>query len=143
MPAQPNKGLQGHEQGPSGPSSMPSLNLRLFCIIEGEKRLFPVDIPAQADVSDLKKKIQNERALSTLQGVDPHILELWKVCIINIEYYHLCSPETLPLLPSHQSKLSLNASSQSCQWERVWKDCTQMTLFQSSSRLNLPGHTST
>ena len=62
---------------------MPSLNLHLFCVIEGEGLLFPVDIPAQADVSDLKKEIQSERALSSLQGIDPHTLELWKVCIMN------------------------------------------------------------
>jgi hypothetical protein len=58
---------------------MPSLNLRLCCAIEGEGLVFPVDIPAQADVVDLKKKIQSERAMDTLQDVCPHILELWKV----------------------------------------------------------------
>ena len=58
--------------------------LRLCCIIEGEKLVFPVDVPAQADVVDLKKAIQSERARGTLQGIDPHILELWKVCILNV-----------------------------------------------------------
>ena len=54
-------------QGPPGPSSqvtstssMPSSNLRLCCIIEGEGLVFPVDIPTQVDVVDLKRK--SERA---------------------------------------------------------------------------------
>ena len=64
---------------------IPSLpeNLRLCCVIEGENLAFTVDISAQADVVDLKKKIQSERAMDILQGVGPHILELWKVCIVD------------------------------------------------------------
>ncbi len=62
---------------------MPSSLLRLCCVIEDENLVFLVDVPAQADVVDLKKKIQSERALDTLQGVGPHILELWKVCIVD------------------------------------------------------------
>jgi hypothetical protein len=67
-----NKGkptVQVQAQDPPGrPSqatsipSMPSLNLRLCCVIEGERIIFPVDITVQADVVDLKKKIQSERA---------------------------------------------------------------------------------
>src|SRR5260221_11438810 len=51
-------------------------SLSLCCIIENEDIVFPVDVPAQARVSDLKKEIQRERAMDTLQGVGPHILEL-------------------------------------------------------------------
>ena len=57
---------------------MPSSFHRLCCVIEDEGLVFPVDILAQADIVDLKKKIQSERAMSTLQGIDPHSL---KVCI--------------------------------------------------------------
>ena len=54
-------------------------SLCLCCVIEGEDIVFPVDVPAQSRVSALKKEIQSERATDTLQGVDPHILEIWKV----------------------------------------------------------------
>ena len=54
-------------------------SLCLCCIIEDEDIVFPADVPAQARVINLKKEIQRERALDTLRGVDPHILELWKV----------------------------------------------------------------
>jgi hypothetical protein len=67
---------------------MPSLNLRLCCVIEGEGLVFPVDIPTQDDVVDLKKKIQSERAKDTLQDVDHHTLELWKVPIM--DEYVMC-----------------------------------------------------
>ncbi len=77
------QGPLGSSSQATSTSSMPSLNLRLCCVIEGEGLIFPVDIPAQADVVDLKKKIQSERAMSTLRGVDPHTLELWKVSIMN------------------------------------------------------------
>lgn len=55
-------------------------SLSLCCIIEDEDIVFLVDVPAQARVTVLKKEIQRERAMDTLQGVGPHILELWKVC---------------------------------------------------------------
>ncbi len=58
-------------------------SLCLCCIIEDENIVLPVDVPAQARVSALKKEIQLERAMDTLQGVDPHTLELWKVCVSN------------------------------------------------------------
>ena len=62
----------------SGPATEMS-SLSLCCIIEGEDIVFPIDVSAQARVSDLKKVIQLERAMDTLKGVGPHILELWKV----------------------------------------------------------------
>jgi hypothetical protein len=58
-------------------------SLSLCCVIEAEDIVFPVDVPAQARVSALKKEIQRERAMDTLQGVVPHILELWKVGVSN------------------------------------------------------------
>ena len=76
-------------QGPPGPSSQattpsrPPLNLRLCCVIEDEGLVFPVDIPTQGDVVDLKKKIQSERAMGILRDTDPHSLELWKVSIMD------------------------------------------------------------
>jgi len=42
-----------------------------------------VDVPAQARGFALKKEIQRERAMGTLQDVGPHTLELWRVCISN------------------------------------------------------------
>jgi hypothetical protein len=57
--------------------------LSLCCVIENEDIVFPVEIPAQARVSTLKKEIQRERSMDTLQGVGPHTLELWKVCVSN------------------------------------------------------------
>ena len=69
---------------PSSASHAPEMSsLSLCCVIEDEDIAFPVDVPAQARVSTLKKEIQCERAMDTLQGVDPHILELWKVGVSN------------------------------------------------------------
>ncbi len=59
-----------------GPSSQMS-SLCLCCIIEDEDIVFLVDVPV------LKKEIQRERGQSTLQGVDPNMLELFKVCVSN------------------------------------------------------------
>ena len=58
-------------------------SLSLCCIIEDEDIAFSVDVPAQARVFALKKEIQRERGQSTLQGVDPNMLELFKVCVSN------------------------------------------------------------
>ncbi len=58
---------------------MPFSPLRLFCVIEDETIVFPVDALVQDDVADLKKKIHSERALDALQHIGPHMLELWKV----------------------------------------------------------------
>ncbi len=58
-------------------------SLCLSCVIEDEDIVFLVDVPAQARVTVLKKEIQRERAMDTLQGVGPHMLELWKVCVLN------------------------------------------------------------
>ena len=51
----------------------------LNCLIERESIIFPVAVTRDSRVGYLKKAIQRERALSTLKGVDPHTLELWKV----------------------------------------------------------------
>ena len=66
------------EPGPS--SQAPMSSLCLCCVIEDEDIVFLADVPAQARVTVLKKEIQKERAMDTLQGVDPHTLGLWKVC---------------------------------------------------------------
>jgi hypothetical protein len=34
-------------------------------------------------VSELKEAIKEERALDTLKNVGPHVLELWKVSVID------------------------------------------------------------
>jgi hypothetical protein len=51
-----------NEAGPSSHTPKMSL-LSLCCVIENEDIVFPVEIPAQARVSALKKEIQRERAL--------------------------------------------------------------------------------
>ena len=56
-------------------------SLCLCSVIEDEDIVFPVGVPAQARVSALKKEIQRERGQGILHGVDPHTLELWKVCV--------------------------------------------------------------
>lgn len=67
---------------PGPPSQPPKRSpLCLCCVIEGEDIVFSVDVPASAHVTVLKREIQSERAMGTLQGVGPHILELWKVCV--------------------------------------------------------------
>jgi hypothetical protein len=60
-------------------------DLRLFCIIEGETEVFPIDVKGPSwrnpkfMVGDLKEKIQEERKNGPLHGVDAHSLVLWKV----------------------------------------------------------------
>jgi hypothetical protein len=90
-----------HIQGPitePGPSLHAPKMSSLCCVIEDEDIVFPVDVPALARVSALKKEIQHERDMDTLQGVGPHTLELWKVSISQREVmglsYHLFSPKT-------------------------------------------------
>jgi hypothetical protein len=58
-------------------------DLRLRCLIERENIVFPVTVACGKEVSDLKKSIQKERALSSLKDIDPHTLELWKVSAID------------------------------------------------------------
>jgi hypothetical protein len=77
------QGLPGPSSQATSTPSMPSLKLRLCCVIDGEGLVFPVDIPTQVDVVDLKKEIQSERAQDILQDVGPHTLELWKVPIMD------------------------------------------------------------
>jgi hypothetical protein len=74
---------QVRQHGPRPNPSMPSSPLRLFCVIEDEKIVFPVNAFVQDDVADLKKKVHSERVLDTLQHIGPYMLELWKVCIVD------------------------------------------------------------
>ena len=53
------------------------------CVIEGENTAFVVTAGRDTKVSNLKKTIRGEREKSTLAGVDPHNLELWKVSAID------------------------------------------------------------
>jgi Crinkler effector protein N-terminal domain len=55
---------------------------KLNCLIEGETVVFPVTAERDWVVGELKEAIQSKRALGTLNGVDPHTLELWKVSAI-------------------------------------------------------------
>jgi len=77
----PNKG-KATLSSPSTPP-IPFEPYRLCCVIEDEGLVFTVDTLAHGDVIDLKKDIQKGRDPGVLQGVDPHILELWKVCIMD------------------------------------------------------------
>lgn len=60
-------------------------DLRLFCVIEGETEAFKIVVEGSLwrnlnfEVSDLKKKIQEERKDDSLAGVGAHSLVLWKV----------------------------------------------------------------
>jgi hypothetical protein len=56
---------------------------RLICCITGESNVFIVTLDSNLAVSDLRKVIQDERALDVLKNVGPHILELWKVSAID------------------------------------------------------------
>jgi hypothetical protein len=58
------------------------MSLRLRCLIEGEDIVFPVNAVFDDEVSDLKDKIKKKCAV-TLEGVDAHHLELWKVSAID------------------------------------------------------------
>jgi len=55
----------------------------LNCLIEDEYKVFDVTVEHNWRVTNLKKAIQSERALSILKDVDPNTLELWKVSPIN------------------------------------------------------------
>jgi hypothetical protein len=56
---------------------------RLNCLIDGESIVFLVTAGRECVVSELKKAIQEERAMDTLKNVGAHTLELWKVSVIN------------------------------------------------------------
>jgi len=81
------------EQGPSSaitgkhtshaPTNISMPPSRLCCLIEGERIVFEVPVPADdrnVSVSNLKELIYNQRSLDTLRDVGKHTLELWKVC---------------------------------------------------------------
>ena len=59
----------------------------LHCVIEGKSNVFTVTVPYHLEVEDLKKAIKGVWALDTLKNVGPHILELWKVSMINESQY--------------------------------------------------------
>ena len=56
---------------------------RLNCLIKGESIVFLVTVGRDCVVSELKEEIQRERAMSILKGIDPNLLELWKVSAID------------------------------------------------------------
>ena len=56
---------------------------RLNCLIKSESIVFLVTVGRDCVVSELKKAIKEKRALDTLKNVDPHVLELWKVSVID------------------------------------------------------------
>jgi Crinkler effector protein N-terminal domain len=64
-------------------------DLRLYCVIEGETEVFPVDVEGASwhnpryIVSDLKRRIREERKDDSLANVGVHSLELWKVRAID------------------------------------------------------------
>ncbi|KIM47458.1 hypothetical protein M413DRAFT_200359 [Hebeloma cylindrosporum] len=55
------------------------VSLMLWCLIENESVVFPVEVPRSFMIGSLKEIIQRKR--DTLKDVGPHILELWKVDI--------------------------------------------------------------
>ncbi|KAF8225505.1 hypothetical protein L208DRAFT_1306035 [Tricholoma matsutake] len=58
-------------------------DLQLLCVIEGETKVFPIDIEGplwcnpKFMVGDLKEKIQEERKYGSLAGIGAHSLVLW------------------------------------------------------------------
>ena len=53
--------------------------ISLWCLIDGDSRPFKVTALDAADVTDLKEFIKEKRKESILRGIDPTVLELWKV----------------------------------------------------------------
>lgn len=92
------KPAQGYiaEQGPSSaitgePVQGHTGAASLCCLIEGERIVFEVpipaddrDVPKDVSVSKLKELIYNQRSRGTLRDVDQHTLELWKVCALRM-----------------------------------------------------------
>ena len=60
---------------------------RLYCLIEGESIIFPVDVEHNCKVSSLKEAIQSTRKYSILKNVEPHTLRMWKVSGIELMPY--------------------------------------------------------
>ena len=92
--------------------------IRLLCVIEGEPEVFTIDIEGPSwrnpmfMVTDLKKKIQEERKDDSLDGVGAHSLVLWKVRAIEelrsrIIWLtcHLCSRKRGILLMRNRNRL--------------------------------------
>jgi len=55
----------------------------LNCLIKGEDIVFLITAVCEDVVIDLKFSIQRQRLESSLKGVDPNTLELWKVSAID------------------------------------------------------------
>jgi Crinkler effector protein N-terminal domain len=85
---------------PGTPVPSQDSSRKLNCLIEGESIVFSVTSTVGHDwnVSELKEAIQSERALGTLNGVDPHTLELWKVSAI---YESRCEAYSRTLTGQH------------------------------------------
>lgn len=77
----------------------------IFCIIEGDNRIFPVKISSNEAVGSLKKAIKEEMPL-TLSGIEAHSLTLYLVNVLeeelNVEDEMNKRPKALPV----SSKLS-------------------------------------
>ena len=54
-------------------------DIKLWCLIEGDAKLFEVQVDACKSVSFLKKVIWKARKRGYLRGVDATDLVLWKV----------------------------------------------------------------
>jgi hypothetical protein len=63
---------------------------RIYCLIEGDYNVFPVDVKHNWDVCDLQEAIQKKRKDSILMNVDPFTLEVWKVSTLLMTYNLKC-----------------------------------------------------
>ena len=86
---------------------MPSFRIELNCLIEGQGVFFPVAALYDDKVGKLKNCIKRQCALS-FEGVDAHLLELWKVSAIDDS---LCE---ITLLSSAQGSHRCRSRRDSC-----------------------------
>lgn len=63
----------------SSPPMAKDLDIKLWCLVEGDTKLFEIQVDACMSVSFLKKVIWKARKRGYLRGVDATGLVLWKV----------------------------------------------------------------
>jgi len=64
---------------------------KIYCLVQGDSRFFPVTTNSDGDVADLKKLIQEQRQHGILHNINAKDLVLWKVGVFNTHINSLTS----------------------------------------------------
>ena len=75
---------------------MSGTSYKLWCLIEKEKAPFPVTIPSNILISELKERLKAIRE-NALKTVDAPTLTLWEVCYFLVICSDIMGDTTLPI----------------------------------------------